>query len=195
MLAGPGCRPASWARLHRPQRDIIRTSGLMLRDQNLIPLSRQHQHSLALCVRLSRAGEITEVDLETWQAEIARQFEQEISIHFAAEEKEVFPRAAEFPQMQALVQELLAEHAVLRSLFARAGTRRLDRAGLAEFGEKLAAHIRKEERQLFEAMQKRMEPKELAVIGSCLEKALADASLACLLPGTATQPKTGGDKT
>jgi hemerythrin-like domain-containing protein len=167
----------------------------MLRDPNLVPLSRQHQHSLALCVRLSRTGEITEVDLEAWQAEIARQFELQISIHFAAEEKEVFPRAAEFPEMQTLVQELLAEHAVLRSLFARAGTRNLDRAGLAEFGEKLAAHIRKEERQLFEAMQKRMEPKELAVIGSRLEKALADASLACFLPGTATQTKTGGDET
>src|SRR6202035_4445621 len=157
----------------------------MLRDQNLIPLSRQHQHSLALCVRLARAGEISEVDLEAWQAEIARQFEQEISIHFAAEEKEVFPRAAEFPEMQALVEELLAEHAVLRSLFARAGTRDLDRAGLAEFGQKVAAHIRKEERQLFEAMQKLMKAKELAVIGSGLEKALADASQACRLPGTA----------
>ena len=26
----------------------------MLRDRNLIPLSRQHQHALALCVRLDR---------------------------------------------------------------------------------------------------------------------------------------------
>jgi hypothetical protein len=48
---------------------------------------------------------------------------------------------------------------------------------------------------LFEAMQEQMAPKELAVIGSCLEKALADASLACLLPATATQPKTGREKT
>jgi hemerythrin-like domain-containing protein len=66
---------------------------------------------------------------------------------------------------------------------------------LAEFGEKLAAHIRKEERQLFEAMQKRMDAKELAVIGSRLEKALADASLTCFLPGTATPAKTGRDET
>jgi hemerythrin-like domain-containing protein len=166
----------------------------MLRDQNLVPLSRQHQHSLALCVRLSRAGVITDIDLERWQAEIARQFEQEISIHFAAEEKEVFPRAAEFSEMQALIQELLAEHAVLRRLFARAGTRSLDRAGLAECAEKLAVHIRKEERQLFEAMQKRMEAGELAVIGSGLEKALADASLACFLPGAARPTKTGRDE-
>ena len=26
----------------------------MLRDRNLIPLSHQHQHALALCVRLDR---------------------------------------------------------------------------------------------------------------------------------------------
>jgi hemerythrin-like domain-containing protein len=178
-----------------PRRDIIRISGLMLRDQNLVPLSRQHQHSLALCVRLARAGQITEVDLEAWQAEIAQQFEQEISIHFAAEEQEVFPRAAEFPEMQALVGELLGEHAVLRGLFARAGTRDLDRAALADFGEKLAAHIRKEERQLFEAMQKRMDANQLAAMGSGLEKALADAALACFRPGTATRAKTGRDET
>ena len=27
----------------------------MLRDKNLVPLSRQHQHALALCVRINRA--------------------------------------------------------------------------------------------------------------------------------------------
>ena len=28
----------------------------MLRDPNLVPLSRQHQHALALCVRINRAA-------------------------------------------------------------------------------------------------------------------------------------------
>ena len=110
----------------------------MLRDKNLIPLSHQHQHALALCVRINRAIQADEVDLEAWQAEIAQQFEQEIAFHFAAEEKEVFPRAARFPELRELVQELLAEHEVLRGLFSRAAERGLDPLGLAEFGEKLA---------------------------------------------------------
>ncbi len=159
----------------------------MLRDQNLIPLSRQHQHALALCVRLDRAIQAGEIDSEAWQAEIQRQFESEIGIHFAAEEKELFPAAAKFPVMQPLVEELLAEHAVLRDLFARADARRLDRQSLGNLAEKLASHIRKEERQLFEGMQKIMNSQELALLGAALDEALNRASKACTLPNEATR--------
>jgi hemerythrin-like domain-containing protein len=160
----------------------------MLRDKSLIPLSHQHQHSLALCVRLSRAVEAGEVDLQAWQAEIAQQFQQETSIHFAAEEKEVFPRAERFPEIQPLVQELRAEHEVLRDFFARAAKRTLDQASLAALGERLAAHIRKEERQLFEAMQEHMSREELEAMGSALERALAEAAQACALPRQRPHP-------
>ncbi len=44
----------------------------MLRDKSLIPLSRQHQHVLALCVRIDRASPIGNADLAAWQAEIAQ---------------------------------------------------------------------------------------------------------------------------
>jgi len=159
----------------------------MLRDQNLIPLSRQHQHALALCVRVDRAIQAGEVDLEAWQAEIQGIFEQEIGFHFAAEEKELFPAAARFPQVKPLVEELIAEHAALRDLFSRAAGRVLDATSLQTFVDKLATHIRKEERQLFEEMQKLMSPQELAALGTALEKALADASKACLLPTEATR--------
>jgi hemerythrin-like domain-containing protein len=161
----------------------------VLRDKNLVPLSRQHQHGLALCVRLSRVLEASaEVDLEAWQAEIGQQFEQEIAAHFAAEEKEVFPRAARFPELQGLVQELLAEHEVLRSLFAQAEARSLDQAGLAEFCKMLEAHIRKEERQLFEAMQQVMSAEELSAMGSALEGSLPAA--VCSVSSAPTRLKT-----
>jgi hypothetical protein len=137
---------------------------------------------LALCVRLSRALEGDEIDLETWQTEIEQQFALEISFHFIAEEKEVFPPAALFPELRDLVQELLAEHESLRKLFSRAAGRDLDPLGLAEFAEKLAAHIRKEERQLFEAMQNRMSQEEMTLMGAALERALAEAMKACTLP-------------
>ena len=159
----------------------------MLRDKNLIPLSHQHQHVLALCVRVDRAVQAGEVDVEAWQAEIQQIFEQEIAIHFAAEEEELFPAAARFPQVKPLVEELVAEHTALRDFFARAAGRALDGAGLQTFVEKLAVHIRKEERQLFEEMQRLMSPQELAALGTTLEKALADASKACILPTAATR--------
>jgi len=43
----------------------------MLRDKNLVPLSHQHQHYLALCVRLDRAIQAGEVDMEALRVEIA----------------------------------------------------------------------------------------------------------------------------
>jgi hemerythrin-like domain-containing protein len=159
----------------------------MLRDQNLIPLSRQHQHALALCVRLDRAIQAGEIDLEAWQAEIQQQFESEIGIHFAAEEKELFPSAEKFPQLQLLVNELLTEHALLRDFFSRAAARSLDRQSLGNLVEKLSHHIRKEERQLFEGMQKVMSSQELAALGAALDEALKNASEACILPNEATR--------
>jgi hemerythrin-like domain-containing protein len=159
----------------------------MLRDPNLIPLSRHHQHALALCVRLDRAIRAAELDLEAWQAEIQQQFESEIGIHFEAEEKELFPAAARFPEMLPLVTELLAEHAFLRDCFSRAAARTLDPEGLGHFGEKLSQHIRKEERQLFEGIQKVMTPQELAAVGTALCEALKNSSEACTLPNEATR--------
>jgi hemerythrin-like domain-containing protein len=159
----------------------------MLRDKSLIPLSRQHQHALALCVRLDRAIQSGPIDPEPWQAEIVQIFEQEIAIHFAAEEKELFPTATKFPELRPLVQELIAEHVLLRDLFAGAQSRGLDQTALASFATALVQHIRKEERQLFEAMQNVMSATELETLGASVEAALKDASQACILPTDATR--------
>jgi hypothetical protein len=53
--------------------------------------------------------------------------------------------------------------------------------------EKLASHIRKEERELFERMQKLMQPEELCAVGAALQQSLAEASNACILPNMATR--------
>jgi iron-sulfur cluster repair protein YtfE (RIC family) len=153
----------------------------MLRDRNLVPLSHQHQRVLALCVRLDRAIHGGEVDLEVWQAEIQQHFESEVSIHFAAEEKVIFPAASELAHLKAISDELRAEHDGLRELFSRATQREFDLASLAEFVEKLAQHIRKEERQLFEGMQAAMTPEQLSQLGTALSDALSEAHTSCSL--------------
>lgn len=164
----------------------------MLRDKNLIPLSRQHHQALALCVRLDRAIRAGEVNLEAWQAEIQQQFDSEIGIHFTAEENVLFPAAARFTDLRPLVEELRTEHAVLKDYFAHAGGRELDLQSLADFGQKLAEHIRKEERQLFEGMQRVMSSSELDGLGEAVAEALKDAAHACALPNDATRlrPRT-----
>ena len=154
----------------------------MLRDKNLVPLSRQHQHALALCVRIERAMPIDDTKLADWQAEIAQQFEAEIKVHFAAEEKVLFPAARAFGELNPLVEDLLADHQWLRMSFARAEERQSSQAELLAFARRLSEHIRKEERQLFERLQELMPQAELATLGQQLDRALESASQVCFLP-------------
>ena len=159
----------------------------MLRDKSLIPLSRQHQHALALCVRIERASPIGSADLEGWQREIAQQFQIEISIHFAAEEGVLFPVARRFEELAPLVEELIADHSTLRKSFARAGANEMSASDLTAFAQRLSVHIRKEERRLFERLQELMHADELVTLGKDLDDALADAEQACLLPNPITK--------
>jgi hemerythrin-like domain-containing protein len=153
----------------------------MLRNKSLVPLSRQHQHALALCVRITRALQREGSNLASWQAAMVQSFEQEISAHFHAEEKILFPIAAQFPATQPLAEELLREHATLREYFDRAAGRRLDRNGLLQFAERLSGHVRKEERQLFEELQRLLPRERMAAMGADLESALAEAAPGCAL--------------
>ncbi len=159
----------------------------MLRDKNLVPLSRQHQHALALCVRLDRALHAGDIDLEAWQSEIHSSFDQEICTHFVAEEKDLFPLASRFPKLRPIVDDLLADHAMLRDFFARAASRLLKKRDLQSFVRKLSTHIRKEERDLFESMQGLMSEQELAAIGGALEVSLQPAAHACTLRARAQE--------
>jgi hemerythrin-like domain-containing protein len=160
----------------------------MLRDKNLVPLSRQHQHALALCVRIDRASPIPEPDMAAWQTEIAQHFRAEIRIHFAAEEQFVFPPARAYPELNLLVEELISEHAWLRERFAKAEAQGMSGEEIAEFAQALSAHIRKEERQLFERLQDEMSEEDLAVMGQRLDQVLKDAEQACIVP--AKSPRT-----
>ena len=157
----------------------------MLRDKNLIPLSHQHQHALALCVRIDRASPIGEADLGAWRAEIAQLFETEIGIHFTAEEQVLFPAARRFRELIPLVEDLVADHAVLRESFAQA--HELSAPNVTASAQLLATHVRKEERQLFERLQALMSAEEMAELGQRLDLALKDAAQACILLTEATR--------
>ena len=154
----------------------------MLRNPSLIPLSRQHQHALALCVRLQRALQKKAVDLAAWQLEAEQHYEREIRFHFAAEEKALFPAARRFAELTSLVDELSGEHERLRQHFARAKKRTMDRVSLSAFATLLSGHIRKEERQLFESLQKLVPPAGMKSLGAELERALEEAVQACKFP-------------
>lgn len=155
----------------------------MLRNEHLVPLSRQHQHALALCVRIDRAVQSGELDMLAWQAQIQELFIGEIRAHFEAEERELFPVASRFPELARLTAELMSEHTLLRDYFALATERTMDPAKLHDFGSKLSAHIRKEERQLFESLQRVLSTEDFSKLGSSLTKALDETSVSCRIPG------------
>jgi hemerythrin-like domain-containing protein len=144
----------------------------MLRDRNLIPLSHQHQHALALCVQIERSLQAGAADLEALQAQIGTMFNLEIRWHFAAEEEALFPDAAAFAELKPLVEELLNQHATLRHYFTRAQAHELNSTSLREFAQALSAHIRKEERELFETCQRLFSPEKLSAVGAALDAAL-----------------------
>jgi len=144
----------------------------MLRDRNLIPLSHQHQHALALCVQIDRSLQAGTADVEALQAQIRTMFNLEIRGHFAAEEEALFPEAAAFAELKPLVDQLLREHVNLRDYFARAERRELNAASLREFAQLLSTHIRREERELFEACQLLFPAEKLAAVGAALDTAL-----------------------
>jgi hemerythrin-like domain-containing protein len=159
----------------------------MLRDKSLIPLSHQHQRALALCVRIDRAQPIPGGDIQEWQAEIGQHFEQEIKIHFTVEEDVLFPAARQFRELTSLVDELIADHDLLRESFLQAQAGTMSGGSLVVFAQQLSGHIRKEERQLFERMQQLMNAEELAALGTRLEAALKDAVKSCALKSEATK--------
>jgi iron-sulfur cluster repair protein YtfE (RIC family) len=130
---------------------------------------------------MDRAVQAGQVDLPAWQAEIEHTFKEEVCVHFAAEEAELFPLSVRYQSIQPLIEELKAEHVLLRQLFSRAEARTLDLDGLETLVEKLAEHIRKEERLLFETLQTLMGEEELRVLGEALNHALGHAPRTCSL--------------
>jgi len=136
---------------------------------------------------------MTEADLPVWREEIERHFTHEIRDHFAAEEAVVFPAARAVHTLGSLVNELSAEHVALREDFerARAGTMNIEQ--IRDFAQRLAEHIRKEERQLFEGMQAQLSSAEMEYVGRQLAEALASVEDSCLVPKDRTRlrPKAG----
>jgi hemerythrin-like domain-containing protein len=87
------------------------------------------------------------------------------------------------------VDELSGEHERLRKYFVHAEQGTMNQGELEMFAKLLSGHIRKEERQLFEAMQQRMRQEELKSLGDELARALEDAVQVCRIgiAGTSSQ--------
>ena len=138
----------------------------MKRHPALVALSEDHHHELVQARRLLAAAEGTP-DQRTGAARAYLDlFFTETVEHFRREEETVFPLYARQPAADAeLLERVLREHMELhglaRALRAEAAAGEVSGETLAELASLLRAHVRLEERELFEDVQRVVPPAEL----------------------------------
>jgi hemerythrin-like domain-containing protein len=123
----------------------------MLRDPSLIPLSHQHHNGLALCVmtRRSLARDASPENVARLARRVVDRYELELVNHFEIEEQVLFPACGPMP----LVDELIAEHRAMEAFIPPIQTAPTAEL-LEQFCQLLSTHIRREENELFERIQR-----------------------------------------
>jgi len=139
----------------------------MLRHSSLIPLSHQHHNALALCVlvRRSLASDASPENLSRLARRVIDRYEIELVNHFGIEEETLFPACGE----PALVAELIADHRAIEAMAAELRTAPSSDL-LERFCALLTAHVRREERELFERIQSALPPQLLARLGEEIDR-------------------------
>jgi len=129
----------------------------MLRDPSLIPLSHQHHNGLALCVLLRRslAADSSPENLAKLAQRVIDRYDLELINHFAIEEEVLFPACRPIP----LIDQLVREHRAIEALVTEI-RKAPSAAVLEQFCALLSSHIRQEESELFEQIQRTL-PREV----------------------------------
>jgi len=126
----------------------------MKRHPDLLQLSRQHYTALKLARDARRAAGSGNANEVTALAQrVVALFAAELDPHFRVEEQGILVLLAEAGEHD-LAGRTLADHAELRRLARRLATP--DAETLLGFAELLGAHVRFEEREVFEAAQARL---------------------------------------
>jgi len=128
----------------------------MKRDTALRELSSEHHAGLVLVRRIRRQTAATSAAARARWAEVVERFAAELEPHFRKEEAGLLP-ALQAAGETALVERTLNDHAAMRQLVAGGGA-----ADLPRFARLLEEHIRFEEKELFEAAQRRLGAEQLA---------------------------------
>lgn len=123
----------------------------MKRHPRLQDLSREHHGALKLARAARQAAESNDASQVAALAQrVARLFADELEPHFRVEEQGLL-RQMDAAGEHVLVRRTLDEHAEMRRLVSALAVP--DAATLLSFADLLAAHVRFEERELFESAQ------------------------------------------
>jgi|SRR5690554_696697 hemerythrin-like domain-containing protein len=129
----------------------------MKRVRQLQPLSNDHHQGLVLAKRAMHAADEGKPAEHVW-AEMTLHFSDVLEPHFQIEEETLAEPLRSAGETE-LVERLEREHAQLRAFFRPGQARGYEE--LKAFGELLKAHIRFEERELFEAAQEKLSEEQL----------------------------------
>lgn len=150
----------------------------MLRDPALIPLSRQHHNGLALCVLTERGlgSDGSPANVAKLAQRAVDRYEIELTNHFGIEEQLLFPMIERELGKMAIIAELVADHRALEGMIDQ--IRGAPSAELLEkFCRLLRRHIRREENELFQDIQRRLPAGVLEAVGKEID---AKAVRVCL---------------
>ena len=150
----------------------------MKRHKSLIALSHDHHHGLMLAQLIKKGAPEYKglpTDLVGKIDHVKVSWEKELKPHFENEEKILFPFVkGNDEEIDGLIEEVLAEHKIIKSLVEELETTDDTETTLDKLGKTLELHIRKEERVLFKKIQKllgeelnSLEDKILPVKNSC----------------------------
>ena len=123
----------------------------MKRHPKLQDLSREHHHALQLALQARRAATSGDPALiEVTAATCRAAFASELDPHFAVEEYTLLPLLVAAGE-RGLVERVMSDHTELRHLCAQ--LQQADAATMLAFAERLATHVRFEERELFVVLE------------------------------------------
>jgi iron-sulfur cluster repair protein YtfE (RIC family) len=151
------------------------------RHPGLIPLSHDHHHALALALRCRKQalGQIKPTGAEGLRlraSEFLSFYTTELSSHFEAEERILFPgMSLSVPESQQLIADLVRDHETMR--VATAELKSITRLGkvIFDLGDLLERHIRREERELFPLFEQYAAVMEADAIAETLANFLVGA--------------------
>ncbi|MEX1139427.1 MAG: hemerythrin domain-containing protein [Bacteroidota bacterium] len=147
------------------------------RHESLVPLSKDHYHGLLLAQQIKTTGRVMMVG---WPSDPAQQaaficafFAEHLTPHFADEERALFPLVVKHvPSASAQVDDLLRDHRDMKQFarsFEQPDPKRVA-VQIAEFGDLLERHIRKEERELFPLFETQAPAEVLERVGHLLHR-------------------------
>ena len=138
----------------------------MKRHPALVPLSEDHHHELVQARRLLRAADAPAEERLAAGAAYAEAFFTDTVDHFRREEDGVFPLYAahigpDDPLLARILREHMELHGLAHALRAEVSAGAVSVEILRALGTLLHDHVRLEERELFEAVQRVVPSAEL----------------------------------